>query len=305
MSSTGARPPPKAPRAPAVSPSASPTRRGRAPRGGERLALELRGDARELVRRRPPPGRGGRPHSDLHLRLEQGRAAQRRVRRQLLRRDARRVRERVADGRGATATSPRPAAPGRGRAGGPTRPRVRRGMPLPRPAGRPGAAGCGRVPSGATRARGAGRAEAPRRPEALLPPPRRRRRRSLRISARWTRQRPWRLPTGCPAAPSPTAAVPRPTPRPASILREAPERTHQLAVDKPCEERVEFPGDHGHGRFVEKPQALGDVALQDDVGALRRSGRRPQPPDRTSYQCRWRAGPIAGRSWKSPDSSRS
>ena len=52
------------------------------------------------------------------------------------------------------------------------------------------------------------------------------------------------------------------------ILRERLERTHQLAVDKPGEERVEFAGDHGHGRFVEKPQALGDVAGQDDAPCL-------------------------------------
>ena len=52
------------------------------------------------------------------------------------------------------------------------------------------------------------------------------------------------------------------------VLRERLQRTHELAIDKPGEERVEFAGDHGHGRFVEKPQALGDVAFEDEAACL-------------------------------------
>ena len=52
------------------------------------------------------------------------------------------------------------------------------------------------------------------------------------------------------------------------VLRERLQRAHQLAVDDPRGEGIELAGDRGHGRFVEEPQALLDVAVQDEAAGL-------------------------------------
>jgi hypothetical protein len=55
------------------------------------------------------------------------------------------------------------------------------------------------------------------------------------------------------------------------ILPERLERAHQLAVDNPSREGIEFAGDRGHGRFIEEAQALRDIALQDKAAGLSHS----------------------------------
>ena len=52
------------------------------------------------------------------------------------------------------------------------------------------------------------------------------------------------------------------------VLREPLERAHQLAVDDPRREGIELAGDGGHGGFVEEPEALLDLALQDEAAGL-------------------------------------
>ena len=52
------------------------------------------------------------------------------------------------------------------------------------------------------------------------------------------------------------------------VLGEALQGAHQLAVDDPCRERIEVPGDRCHPGFVEQRQALLDIAVQDEQPCL-------------------------------------
>ena len=52
------------------------------------------------------------------------------------------------------------------------------------------------------------------------------------------------------------------------VLRQPLERADQLAVDQPRREGVELAGDGGHGGLVEQPEALPDLALQDEAAGL-------------------------------------
>jgi 4-oxalocrotonate tautomerase len=66
------------------------------------------------------------------------------------------------------------------------------------------------------------------------------------------------------------------------ILGEALQGAHELAVDDPCRERIEVPGDRRHPGLVEQRQTLLDIAVQDEQpgfchpsdGACRRVARR-------------------------------
>ena len=52
------------------------------------------------------------------------------------------------------------------------------------------------------------------------------------------------------------------------VLREALQGAHELAVDDPCRERIEVPGDRRHPGFVEQRQTLLDIAVQDEQPGL-------------------------------------
>ena len=85
--------------------------------------------------------------------------------------------------------------------------------------------------------------------------------RSRRISARWTRQRPWRLPTALVSHHRSIASVHCSA---TSYWAEALQGAHELAVDDTGRQRIEVTGHGRHPGLVEQRQTLPDVAVQDE-----------------------------------------
>ena len=240
-----------------------PSREGRA--RDERLAVESVGDDLQLV--------GGRAGSidlagrdlDLDLRLEQRRPPQLRVRWQLLRRDTRGRSSASRMKAAAAATSPCASSTSARPGCGSQPARARPATPARRRRGRPSAAGSARARSAAIRARVAGTGGARRTPRAPRCSASSHEPRSLRISARWTRQRPCRLPTAFVLHHRSIASVHSSA---SVVLCEPLQRAHELAVDEAGRERIELARDHRHTRVVEERQPSLHVAAQDEEPCL-------------------------------------